>query len=42
MFLAVLGEMGHGGVVGDHMVGKELRGVSIKSSTVIADMAQTL
>jgi hypothetical protein len=39
MFSVVLGEMGRRGVMGDCMVGKELRGVSTIVSMVIADMA---
>jgi hypothetical protein len=38
MFLVVPGEMGRGGVVGDHMVGEELMGVSTIVSMAISDM----
>jgi hypothetical protein len=40
MFSAVFGEMGRGGVMGDCMVGEELRGVLTTVSTAMADMAQ--
>jgi hypothetical protein len=35
---AELGEMGRAGVVGDHMEGKELMGVSTKVSMAMADI----
>jgi hypothetical protein len=35
---AELGEMGHAGVVGDCMEGEELRGVSTRVSTAMADI----
>jgi hypothetical protein len=38
MFSAVLGEMGHGGVVGDHMVGEELRVVLTIVSMAMSDI----
>jgi hypothetical protein len=40
MFLVVLGEMGRGGVMGDHIVGEELRAVSITMLTAMLDMTQ--
>jgi hypothetical protein len=36
---AELGEMGHAGVVGDRMEGEELRGVSTKVLTAMADIS---
>jgi hypothetical protein len=36
--LAEVGEMGRAGVVGDHMEGKELTGVSTKASMAIANI----
>jgi hypothetical protein len=36
--LAEVGEMGHAGVVGDHMEGKELIGVSTRVSMAMADI----